>query len=75
MTNDNLGFMAFPEITPGIPRSEDAPTDTIHIPAGATNVDDAKLFPAYVASAGRADQAERGDRPVADEQELDRCGG
>ncbi len=51
MTNDNLGFMAFPEITPGIPRAEDAPTDTIHIPAGAKNVDDAKLFLAFVASA------------------------
>jgi multiple sugar transport system substrate-binding protein len=51
MTNDNLGFMPFPEITPGIPRAEDAPTDTIHIPAGAKNVDDAKLFLAYVASA------------------------
>ncbi len=51
MTNDNLGFMAFPEITPGIPRAEDAPTDTIHIPAGAQNVDDAKKFLAFVASA------------------------
>ncbi len=51
MTNDNLGFMVFPEITPGIPRAEEAPTDTIHIPAGAKNVDDAKLFLAYVASA------------------------
>ena len=51
MTNDNLGFMAFPEITPGIPRAEDAPTDTIHIPAGATNVEDAKTFLAFVASA------------------------
>ena len=51
MTNDNLGFMAFPEITPGIPRAEDAPTDTIHIPAGAKNVEDAKKFLAYVASA------------------------
>ncbi len=51
MTNDNLGFMPFPEITPGIPRAEDAPTDTIHIPAGAKNVDDAKKFLAYVASA------------------------
>lgn len=51
MTNDNLGFMAFPEITPGIPRAEDAPTDTIHIPAGAKNVDDAKTFLAFVASA------------------------
>lgn len=51
MTNDNLGFMAFPEITPGIPRAEDAPTDTIHIPAGAKNVEDAKTFLAFVASA------------------------
>lgn len=51
MTNDNLGFMVFPEITPGIPRAEEAPTDTIHIPAGAKNVDDAKKFLAFVASA------------------------
>ena len=51
MTNDNLGFMVFPEITPGIPRAEEAPTDTIHIPAGAKNVDDAKKFLAYVGSA------------------------
>jgi len=51
MTNDNLGFQPFPEITPGIPRAEDAPTDTIHIPAGAKNVEDAKKFLAYVASA------------------------
>ena len=51
MTNDTLGFMVFPEITPGIPRAEEAPTDTIHITAGATNVEDAKKFLAYVASA------------------------
>jgi multiple sugar transport system substrate-binding protein len=50
MTNDNLGFMVFPEITPGIARAEEAPTDTIHIPAGATNVEDAKKFLAFVAS-------------------------
>jgi len=51
MTNDTLGYMVFPEITPGIPRAEEAPTDTIHIPTGAQNVDDAKLFLAYMASA------------------------
>lgn len=51
MTNDNLGFMIFPEITPGLPRAEEAPTDTIHIAAGAQNVADAKTFLAYVASA------------------------
>jgi multiple sugar transport system substrate-binding protein len=51
MTNDNLGFLVFPEITPGLPRAEEAPTDTIHIPSGAKNVDDAKKFLAFVASA------------------------
>jgi multiple sugar transport system substrate-binding protein len=51
MTNDNLGFMVFPEITPGIPRAEEAPTDTIHITAGAKNVPDAKTFLAFVAQA------------------------
>jgi multiple sugar transport system substrate-binding protein len=50
MTNDNLGFMVFPEITAGTARAEEAPTDTIHIPAGAQNVDDAKLFLAYMAT-------------------------
>ena len=51
MTNDNLGFMVFPEITAGLLRAEEAPTDTIHIPAGAQNVADAKTFLAFVASA------------------------
>ena len=51
MTDDNLGFMVFPEITPGLPRAEEAPTDTIHIPSGAQNVEDAKAFLAFVASA------------------------
>jgi multiple sugar transport system substrate-binding protein len=51
MTNDNLGFMVFPEITPGIARAEEAPTDTIHLTSGAKNPDDAKKFLAYMASA------------------------
>lgn len=51
MTNDNLGFMVFPEITPGIARAEEAPTDTIHLTSGAKNPDDAKKFLAYIASA------------------------
>ncbi len=51
MTNDSLGYMVFPEITPGVARAEEAPTDTIHIPAGAQNVPDAKLFLAYMATA------------------------
>ncbi len=51
MTNETLGFMPFPEITPGLPRAEEAPTDTVHIPAGAQNVEDAKAFLAFLASA------------------------
>jgi multiple sugar transport system substrate-binding protein len=51
MTNDNLGFMVFPEITAGIPRAEEAPTDTIHLTSGAKNPEDAKKFLAFMASA------------------------
>lgn len=51
MTNDNLGFMVFPEITAGVARAEEAPTDTIHLTAGAKNPDDAKKFLAYMAGA------------------------
>ncbi len=50
MTNDNLGFLVFPEITPGIPRAEEAPTDTFHIPSAAKNKEDARKFLAFVAS-------------------------
>jgi multiple sugar transport system substrate-binding protein len=50
MTNDTLGFMLFPEITAGIPRAEEAPTDTFHLTAGAKNPADAKVFLAYLAS-------------------------
>lgn len=51
MTNDNLGFMVFPEITAGVARAEEAPTDTIHLTSGAKNPEDAKTFLAYMASA------------------------
>jgi multiple sugar transport system substrate-binding protein len=51
MTNDTLGFLPFPTINADVPRAEEAPTDTIHIPAGATNVADAKKFLAYIATA------------------------
>ncbi|MBT9371631.1 extracellular solute-binding protein [Rhizobium sp. CSW-27] len=50
LKEDQIGFLQFPEITPGLPVSEEAPTDTFHIPAGAKNKDDAKKFLAYVAS-------------------------
>ena len=51
LTNDQIGFMVFPTITPGVARSEDAPTDTLHIPAKAKNKADARKFLAYAAKA------------------------
>lgn len=49
LKEDQLGFMAFPTITPNLPRAEDAPTDTVHIPSKAKNKADAKRFLAYMA--------------------------
>ena len=49
MTDESLGFMSFPTINPDIPRAEEAPTDTLHIPSGAKNPEDAKLFLAFAA--------------------------
>ncbi len=51
MTDETLGFLPFPTINPDIPRAEEAPTDTVHIPAGAKNVEDAKRFLAFLATA------------------------
>ena len=45
---DNMAFMPFPVIDPAIPSAEDAPMDSIHIPAKAKNKDDAKKFLAFV---------------------------
>jgi multiple sugar transport system substrate-binding protein len=50
MTDETLGFMPFPTINPDVPRAEEAPTDTIHITAGAKNVEDAKAFLAFIAT-------------------------
>ena len=49
LDDSSLGLFQFPEITPGIPMAEEAPTDTIHLASGAKNVADAKLFLAYAA--------------------------
>jgi len=50
LKEEQIGFIPFPEITAGVPRAEDAPTDTFHIPSGAKNKEDAKKFLAYLAS-------------------------
>ncbi len=48
---DRIGFFPFPVIDPDVPRYEDAPTDTVHIPAHAANKDDARRFLAFLARA------------------------
>jgi multiple sugar transport system substrate-binding protein len=51
LDDDKLDFYQFPEITAGIPRGEDAPTDTFHIPSAASNKDNARAFLKFVVSA------------------------
>lgn len=51
LTDDKLDFYQFVEITPGVARAEDAPTDTFHIPANAKNKEAAREFLRYVVSA------------------------
>jgi multiple sugar transport system substrate-binding protein len=46
---DNMGFFQFPIIDSSVGVYEDAPTDTIHIPAKAQNVESAKLFMKFMA--------------------------
>ncbi|KFB11270.1 ABC transporter substrate-binding protein [Nitratireductor basaltis] len=50
LKEEQIGFLQFPQINPDIPMSEEAPTDTFHIPSGAKNKEDAKKFLAYLAS-------------------------
>lgn len=51
LKDDQIGFLQFPTITPGLPMAEEAPTDTVHIPAKAKNKEDARKFLAFIASA------------------------
>lgn len=51
LTDDQIGFYQFPAITPGLPMAEDAPTDTLHIPAGAQNKEAAREFLRFVVDA------------------------
>ncbi len=45
----NMGFFQFPVIDPSVPKAEDAPMDTLHIPSKAKNKEDARKFLAFVA--------------------------
>lgn len=48
---DRLGFMPFPAITPNLPRAEEAPIETVHIPSKAKNKTDARRFLTYMSRA------------------------
>ncbi|APX18037.1 sugar ABC transporter substrate-binding protein (plasmid) [Phaeobacter inhibens] len=51
LKDEQIGFVRFPVIDPAIAIAEDAPIDTLHIPAGATNKEDAATFLIYAARA------------------------
>ena len=44
LTNDQIDYFQFPEITEGLARAEEAPADAFFIPAKAKNVENAKKF-------------------------------
>jgi multiple sugar transport system substrate-binding protein len=48
LTRDQLGFLPFPKINE-VPRAEEAPTDSAHIPARAQNKAEARRFLAFIA--------------------------
>ena len=49
LTNDQIDFFQFPEITAGLPMAEEAPADAFFIPAGAKNKEGARKFLAFIA--------------------------
>ena len=49
LTNDQIDFFQFLEITAGMPRAEEAPADAFFIPTNAKNPEDAKKFLAFIA--------------------------
>jgi len=50
LTDDQIDFFQFPEITAGMPRAEEAPADAFFIPAKAKNVENAKKFLAFIST-------------------------
>ncbi len=50
LTDEQIDFFQFPEITAGVPRAEEAPADAFFIPANAKNVENAKKFLSFIAT-------------------------
>ncbi|WP_085307984.1 ABC transporter substrate-binding protein [Planktotalea arctica] len=61
LTDDQLGFYQFPLIA-DVAQGEDAPTDTFHIPSGASNKDAAKAFLKFVVSPDVQSDINGGDK-------------
>ena len=51
LKDEQIDFFQFPEITAGVPRAEEAPADAFFIPAKAKNMENAKKFLSFVATA------------------------
>lgn len=49
LSDEQIDFFQFPEITPGLARAEEAPADALFIPSKAKNKEDAKKFLAFIA--------------------------
>jgi len=49
LKEEQIDYFPFPEITPGLPRAEEAPADAFFIPARAKNKEDARKFLAFIA--------------------------
>ena len=47
-TRENIAYWQFPDVKTDIPRSEDAPTDLVFVPANAQNKENAKKFLAFL---------------------------
>ena len=60
LSDDQLDFYQFPSIADGVALSEDAPTDTFHIPANAANKEAARAFLRFVVSADEQTEINNG---------------
>lgn len=75
LDDSKLDFHQFPAINPDVALAEDAPTDTFHIPANASNKDNAKAFLKFVVSAENQTMINAGDAlgqlPVNNKSSVD----
>ena len=60
LTDDQIDFYQFVSINPDVELSEDAPTDTLHIPSNAANKDNARAFLRFAVSADEQTEINNG---------------